>query len=180
MYNAVSVTEIKGYAMMQFSWMILRTFGMGKTKINSSKLAIKNDFLIPFVVSFWLVSIGNYTSESHLMRDRFNERVIKTQERLRKVMERASRIVHRCDPRHHVEGETFIQVTRLLQGFIQNEVDMNVDNTCRENCGAYQVAETYGCFKELYCAKQPKCSGKLLNCQFFDSDMWICPSVSFD
>lgn len=97
---------------------------------------------------------------------------------MQKVMERADRSVWRCDPRHHIEGETYITVTRLLQGYIENEVDMNNDNTCRENCQAYQFTETYSCYKELFCARQPKCSGKLLNCQFFDSDMWICPSVS--
>lgn len=30
LYNAISVTELKGYAMMQFSWMILRTYGRGE------------------------------------------------------------------------------------------------------------------------------------------------------
>lgn len=109
---------------------------------------------------------------------RFEERVEKTQLVMRKVMERADRSVWRCDPRHHIEGETYITVTRLLQGYIENEVDMNNDNTCRENCNAYQFTESYSCYKELFCARQPKCSGKLLNCQFFDSDMWICPSVS--
>ncbi|XP_055305104.1 uncharacterized protein LOC129569900 isoform X2 [Sitodiplosis mosellana] len=147
MYNAISIAELKGYAMMQFSWMILRTYGK-----------------------------GNFSKESHLMRERFEDRVQRTQLLMRKVMERASRSVWRCDPRHHIEGETFITVTRLLQGYIENEVDMNNDNTCRENCAAYQFAESYSCYKELFCARQPKCSGKLLNCQFFDSDMWICPS----
>ena len=112
------------------------------------------------------------------MRERFEDRVQRTQLLMRKVMERGSRSVWRCDPRHHIEGETFITVTRLLQGYIENEVDMNNDNTCRENCAAYQFTESYSCYKELFCARQPKCSGKLLNCQFFDSDMWICPSVS--
>lgn len=112
------------------------------------------------------------------MRKRFEERVQKTQLVMRKVMERADRSMWRCDPRHHIEGETYITVTRLLQGYIENEVDMNNDNTCRENCAAYQFSESYTCYKELFCARQPKCSGKLLNCQFFDSDMWICPSVS--
>ncbi|XP_031632298.1 uncharacterized protein LOC116346405 isoform X2 [Contarinia nasturtii] len=147
MYNAISIAELKGYAMMQFSWMILRTYGK-----------------------------GNFTKESHLMRQRFEDRVQKTQSLMRKVMERADRSVWRCDPRHHIEGETFITVTRLLQGYIENEVDMNNDNTCRENCAAYQFSESYSCYKELFCARQPKCNGKLLNCQFFDSDMWICPS----
>lgn len=125
-----------------------------------------------------LIFAGNFKSESQLLRESFNERTKKTQQVLQKVMERADRSVWRCDPTHHIEGETYETVTRLLQGFVVNEVDMNNDNTCRENCASYQFGETYGCFKDQFCARQPKCTGKLLNCQFFDSDMWICPSVS--
>lgn len=112
------------------------------------------------------------------MRERFNERTLRTQELLRKVMERTDRSVWRCDPSNHVEGETFIAITRLLQGYIENEVDMNTDNTCRENCAAYSFTESYGCYKDLYCARQQRCAGKLINCQFVDSDMSICPAVS--
>lgn len=33
MYNTIALTEIKGYAMMQFSWMLLRIYGRGKLNI---------------------------------------------------------------------------------------------------------------------------------------------------
>jgi hypothetical protein len=29
LYNAVAITELKGYAMMQFSWMLLRLYKRG-------------------------------------------------------------------------------------------------------------------------------------------------------
>jgi Domain of unknown function (DUF4803) len=29
-YNAISLTELKGYAMMQFSWMLLKMYGRGE------------------------------------------------------------------------------------------------------------------------------------------------------
>lgn len=118
-------------------------------------------------------------------------------------MEEASKILWRCDPVHHEEGgkcltvdnnvyikntqkinriffigKTYIAFTRLLQGYIENEVDMNDDNTCRENCAHYQVAKHHGCYKEQYCSRQPPCTGKILSCRYVDSDMWICPSVS--
>lgn len=32
------------------------------------------------------------------------------------------------------EGETFIQVTKLLQGYIENEVDMNPSQNCKSQC----------------------------------------------
>lgn len=149
LYATISLTELKGYAMMQFSWMLLKSYGK-----------------------------GNFTREAQLMRKSFEERARKTQALLHDVMVRADRQVWRCDPHEHVEGVTYEAVTRLLQGYIENEVDMNTDQTCRENCAAYTFAENRGCFKDMYCAKQPRCAGKILNCQFVDSDMWICPSVS--
>lgn len=136
--------------MMQFSWMLLKSYGK-----------------------------GNFSREAQLMRKSFEERARKTQSLLRDVMLNADRQVWRCDPHEHVEGVTYEAVTRLLQGYIENEVDMNTDQTCRENCAAYTFTENHGCFKDMYCAKQPRCSGKILNCQYVDSDMWICPSVRF-
>ncbi|XP_055682553.1 uncharacterized protein LOC129789617 isoform X2 [Lutzomyia longipalpis] len=147
MYSAISLTELKGYAMMQFSWMLLKTFGK-----------------------------GNYTQEAQLMRQRFENRTERTQELVKRVMERSELSVWRCDPDVHVEGETYEQFTRLLQGYIENEVDMNTDGTCKENCAAYTFTESHGCFKDLYCAQQPQCKGKIINCTYVDSDMWICPS----
>lgn len=149
MYTAVSLTELKAYAMMQFSWMLLRTY-----------------------------SVGNFSREAELMRQRFEARTLKTQQMLRRVMERADNSVWRCDPEAHVEGLTFERVTRLLQGYIENEVDMNTEGTCRETCSHYQATQSHTCFKELYCSKQPKCNGRVLHCQYVDSDMWICPAVS--
>uniref|UniRef100_U5EP73 Putative secreted protein n=1 Tax=Corethrella appendiculata TaxID=1370023 RepID=U5EP73_9DIPT len=149
LYNAVSITELKGYSMMQFSWMLLKTYGK-----------------------------GNFTKESELMRNNFEDRIEKTQAILQKVMERSDRDIWRCDPNKFIENENYLQITRLLQGYIENEVDMNSDSTCRENCGAYPVADIHGCYQDLYCAKQPKCTGKLYDCMYEDSDMWICPASS--
>ncbi|KAG5678259.1 hypothetical protein PVAND_007951 [Polypedilum vanderplanki] len=148
LYNAITMTELKGYAMMQFSYMLLKTYGR-----------------------------GNYTQESLLMRKNFEKRAAKSQELMQKVMERSDRILWRCDPNTHSEGSTYLQITKLLQGYIENEVDLNRDAGCWETCSHYQLTESYGCFKDLYCSRQPKCSGKLLFCTFVDADMWICPAA---
>jgi hypothetical protein len=78
-----------------------------------------------------------------------------------------------------IAGETFAQVTKLLQGYIENEVDMNTDGTCRDNCAYYSLASRHGCYKDLYCVKQWPCNGRILDCQYIDSDMWVCPAVSY-
>jgi len=104
------------------------------------------------------------------MRKNFERRATKAQELMQKVLERADRSLWRCDPNTHKEGSSYLQITRLLQGYIENEVDLNRDGGCWETCSHYQLTESYGCFKDLYCSKQPKCSGKLLFCTFVVSN----------
>lgn len=74
--------------------------------------------------------------------------------------------------------ETYTELKQLFQGYIVNEVDLNDQNTCKENCGYYAYSRVYGCYQDQFCAKQQQCKGKILNCEYIDSDMWICPSVS--
>ncbi|CAH2048299.1 unnamed protein product, partial [Iphiclides podalirius] len=145
MYNTISLTEIKGYAMMQFSWMLLRIYGK-----------------------------GNFTQEASLTRQRYGERSARTATAAKNALAMARRDLYRCDPPAHKEGETYAEVTRLLQGYIENEVDMNAEGTCRDNCGYYTLAESHGCFKDQFCTKQPKCKGRIIDCQYIDSDMWVC------
>ena len=35
---------------------------------------------------------------------------------------------------------------------------------------AYNYAESSSCFKDLFCAKQKKCNGRIFDCQFFNAD----------
>lgn len=109
---------------------------------------------------------------------KFKERTNKTFDIAKNAMKQASREYWKCDPRKYVKGETYEELTELLQGYIINEVDMNSDNTCRENCGEYQYAKMYGCFKNLFCRQQRPCKGKILNCRYVDSDMEVCMAVS--
>lgn len=55
---------------------------------------------------------------------------------------------------------------------------MNYEQSCMKNCAYYEVADHRSCFGDQFCAKQRICNGRILNCQFFDSDMRICQSVS--
>ncbi|XP_026327753.1 uncharacterized protein LOC113236030 isoform X2 [Hyposmocoma kahamanoa] len=147
MYNTISLTEIKGYAMMQFSWMLLRIYGK-----------------------------GNFTQEASLTRQRYTERTAQTATAARSALFMAKRDLYRCDPAIHQEGETYAQITRLLQGYIENEVDMNTEATCRDNCAYYTLAESHDCFKDQYCSKQKRCMGRIIDCNYIDSDMWVCPA----
>ncbi|XP_069676227.1 uncharacterized protein [Periplaneta americana] len=150
LYNSVAITELKGYAMMQFSWMLLR-----------------------------LYEKGNFTVESELMHERYQERIIQKVAALKEAMKTAERAMWRCDPRRHSEGQTYIEVTRLLQGHIQNEGDMNSENTCKQNCAYYSYARSHGCYDNLFCPyQQQSCNGELKNCEFITSHIWVCQEDS--
>uniref|UniRef100_A0A182SFA4 Uncharacterized protein n=1 Tax=Anopheles maculatus TaxID=74869 RepID=A0A182SFA4_9DIPT len=151
LYESIAMTELKGYIMMQFSYALLKVQGK-----------------------------GNFTEESQARRNELQTRMSRAQQLMQSVMRQTSGEYWRCDPERgtHRENTTYVQFTRLLQGYIENEVDMNTDNTCRETCDHYQYGhEQHQCYKELYCSKQPKCAGRIYDCEYIDSDMWICPAA---
>jgi hypothetical protein len=65
-----------------------------------------------------------------------------------------------CDPKVHKDGQTFVRITNLLQGHIENEIDLNAQGSCRKTCEPYNFAKPQSCYKELFCAKQSPCNGK--------------------
>ncbi|KAI9581954.1 hypothetical protein GQX74_011449 [Glossina fuscipes] len=147
LYSDIALTELKGYTMMEFSWMMLRIYGK-----------------------------GNFTQESELMREGYHQRTERTVRLLREVMNRADRIVWRCDPQMYKLGQTYEEVTRLIQGYIENEVDMNHNRECWRTCEDYEYSKSEGCFKDKFCARQERCTGHIHNCRYVDSDMFICQS----
>jgi len=51
---------------------------------------------------------------------------------------------------------------------------MNPSQNCKSQCGAYNYAESSSCYKDLFCAKQPQCAGRIFDCQFYNADAWVC------
>lgn len=147
LYNTAVITELKAYAMVQFSYMLLRLYDK-----------------------------GNFTNEAEVMREKFLQRTRETTESMRDALSRASRKLWICDPKKFVKGKNYLEITELLQGYIQNEVDLNDQGTCRENCAEYKYTKSHSCYMNLYCKQQRRCNGKVINCRFVDSDSQVCPA----
>merc|ERR1719167_1850656 len=147
LYNIVALTELKGYAMLQFSYMILR--------INEK---------------------GNFTAEAEAAKQNFEDEATEKLMAVKTVLPQLERLYRRCDPVKHVEGQTFLKVKGFMQGYIENEVDMNERGTCNSKCSEYSFTENKGCFKDQFCAKQKKCSGRIFDCEFYHADAWVCMS----
>lgn len=173
LFNAIAIADLRGYSMMQFSWMLLKAYGKGEFIHYGGKYTLREWFS--------LVVIGNFVTEANLMRRRFEDRTNQARLLLQQIMEQASREYWRCDPERsqHKEGESFVQITRLLQGYVENEVNLNRNDTCRKDCAYYSSdVKQAQCKKDMYCTKQLICSGKIYDCEFIDSAMWICPAAN--
>lgn len=149
LYSTVTLAEIKGYSMIQFSYMLLRLYNQG----------------------------ANFTDEMELMKQQYAVRTSETVRAVRTAMAFAPRDLWMCDPAHSKLDETYTQLTELFQGYIVNEVDLNRQSTCKENCAYYSYSKVHGCYKDLFCAQQRSCNGNVIHCQYVDSDMWVCPAA---
>lgn len=149
LYQSVALTEIKGYSMIQFSYMLLKLYGA-----------------------------GNFTKEIQIVKDRYEERTNAAIVTIKESMKNASRNLWKCDPKTHTAGQTYEEITKLIQGYLQNEVDLNDKGECWGNCAAYSYTRSHGCYDTKFCGKQPLCNGKILHCKFVDSDMTVCKSGS--
>lgn len=148
LYALLTLTDAKGYAMMQFSWMLLRLYGK-----------------------------GSYVTETEKARIDFERRMTEKAEAAQNVLSNLTNWMWKCDtPRsEQVENETYIQFTELLQGYVVNEVDLNQDNTCKESCSAYSNSQEKGCFGNQLCAQSRRCSsGRIYNCGFIEADSNVC------
>ncbi|XP_034484623.1 uncharacterized protein LOC117789658 [Drosophila innubila] len=151
LYAYIALTQLKAYTLMESGIVILRLVGKEKGP--------------------------QYTKHT---RWDYGNRTEIVYNALRKAMEGRNQIVWRCDPKEHIPKVTYEEVTRLLQGYIENEVDLSSDGSCTETCGYYQNARSEGCFESgsKFCGQQPKCSGNVYNCQSDDFDMTVCQAPS--
>ncbi|XP_041675251.1 uncharacterized protein LOC108111250 [Drosophila eugracilis] len=147
LYVDYIILELKAHALVEWSWMYLRKRGQSGS-----------------------------TEEELANRGAYKRRTPDTLSKIKDLMSQADRTVWRCDPKRHLSGITYEEVTRLLQGYVVNEVDLNSDGTCSRDCGYYKSAKTEGCFDNKFCAEQPKCSGGLYDCRYVESDMEVCKS----
>ncbi|XP_068146560.1 uncharacterized protein [Drosophila tropicalis] len=151
LFVKVSLTELKAYTVVEFSWITLRSQGL-----------------------------GNYSEEISLMRQNRKSRLNLSRLVLNQIMSDSQRVYWRCDPDGgYILGKTYDEITRLLQGYLENEVNLNENQQCWSTCNDYYDTQQLGCYQpeEEYCGKQKKCNGRLYNCRYIDSDMWICPGA---
>ncbi|KAH8302664.1 hypothetical protein KR044_009324 [Drosophila immigrans] len=147
LYKDTALTELKAYIIFEYLLLIRRVSGQDDLISDTNKIRL------------------NYKNISEDALDT-----------LITTMGKADRVLWRCDPEKHVPQVTYDEVTRLLQGYIENEVDLNSDGSCSESCPDYRNSTRMGCFEQKFCSQQPQCLGRLHDCQFVDSVLSVCQS----
>ncbi|XP_017130381.1 uncharacterized protein LOC108148045 isoform X2 [Drosophila elegans] len=118
---------------------------------------------------------GSIEDESRFRRA-YKRRTPSTLPRIMDLMSRADRSVWSCDSREHY---TYTEVTRLLQGYIANEVDLSPYGTCWSDCAHYKSIKSEGGFDDNLNFEQPKCSGRVYDCRSVESNMKVCSAEYF-
>ncbi|XP_065200277.1 uncharacterized protein LOC135831598 [Planococcus citri] len=145
-FNSLRMVQVKGIIMTEFSYMILSLYTSGDYK--------------------------EYADEFH---DTMIKRLNKQAQVANEVMKKADNSLWKCDPDQYVFNKTYIEVTRLIQGYIQNEIELSHDRNCFDGCGYYSYVNKPGCSnQDSLCKQQPKCNGRVFDCRLVDEDMNIC------
>lgn len=150
LFTKIALVEIKAFIMMEFSYMTLHNLGR-----------------------------GNFTKELSLMRSKHDQRVQHSQGLLANIVARSRRVYLRCDPEPWQSGlgKSYDHVSRLLQGYVANEINFNSKESCFDTCEDYEDAVITSCSGEdEFCKKQPKCSGRFHSCRFIAADLSVCQS----
>lgn len=184
-YHDISTAELKAYALIQLAYMFYTVYNRGKYNGGSCfNLNLLGFALFAIIYLFICRLVGSFRKEAKALRTKYLEHTQQTQENVRNYLAYSKRDIWRCDPNHYTIG-TYEEVTNFLNGYVDNEVNLNQDDTCQTTCEDYKVTENYGCFDGTYCAQKTAgserdratCKGKVVNCEFLGADLNICSSV---
>ena len=104
LYTLIALTDIKGYMMVQFSYAVFKMYG--------------HDSL---------------TMEFDITRTNFKKNVLYKISHSKEILDKASKIYWICDSKTPIENVNYVRLTKLLQGYLENEVDMNSRGSCKDN-----------------------------------------------
>lgn len=77
---------------------------------------------------------------------------------------------------------SYHQITRFIQGYVDNEINLNAEKSCWSSCADFRQTTNFGCQPNTVCAAQhidsaaTRCNGTIYNCEELDNDLTICPS----
>lgn len=77
-------------------------------------------------------------------------------------------------------GANVVNVTKFLQGYVENEVALNAEGSCTLTCADYRRTRVSNCMPGSLCEtnQQRRCNGALRECHGIADSLDICLAVS--
>lgn len=95
-----------------------------------------------------------------------------------------SRVIWSCD--NFSSNESYTQLTNFIQGYVDNEINLNADGSCAPYCSDFKATKNYGCKTGTLCAanyldhNKTRCMGSVRDCDYFGPSFTYCSNVSND
>jgi len=124
---------------------------------------------------------GAFKQKSDDYRKIFLERYSFIQGNTKSLLEKATKRKWTCDKNNL--PATYFQITRFIQGYVDNEINLNPDQSCTQTCSDYSRTQSYGCHRDTLCGQThidpvtSRCNGTIYNCDFVGEDLAACAST---
>ncbi|KAI4457295.1 hypothetical protein MML48_8g00010323 [Holotrichia oblita] len=151
LFNKIALTQIKGYAIVQFSYAILE-----------------------------IQEKGHYLVESQLANANIRKTLRELVRETIRATAKLPRDYWRSDPEDYIRGENYLEISGLLQGYVVNEKLLNKNGRCWGRCETFKESNPIKCQKDSICNQLTRCNGKLYSCRSLSTmDMQIClPTIN--
>lgn len=151
------------------------------------------------------IVLESYSEQMQILRTTFHERFSRIREITKNVLKTASKAVWKCDVtinnskyaspadaiafittvcRLFTVYSSYTEITNFLQGFVDNEANLNADASCTATCADYRETRHFQCQSGSLCDRgindhdTAKCNGVMRHCEEIDnSELNICETV---
>ncbi|XP_031638450.1 uncharacterized protein LOC116350692 [Contarinia nasturtii] len=153
-YKDVRAALLKTYMLTQLSHMLININNKGSNVVSSQR---------PYYV-----------------KDELDLRVDLIRRNVKNLLKIAKRDSWVCDRFPYVHVDEYIQVTKFLQGYVDNELNFNQEDTCKNTCEDFTNTNHVRCADKTLCAQNRNtdlvvCNGQIRDCQEIPSeDVEVC------
>ncbi|XP_031617015.1 uncharacterized protein LOC116336929 [Contarinia nasturtii] len=155
LYRDIQSGFLKSYITAQMSYMILSYYNSG--------------------------ALENYSEQVDILRTTFQQRFSDLRQIATRFLKKSDKTVWKCDTIVNNVFSSYTEISNFLQGFVDNEANLNSDASCSGVCSNFRKTAHFQCQSGSLCDsrvndhEQAKCSGIIRDCQSIDdSDVNIC------
>ncbi|XP_055307895.1 uncharacterized protein LOC129572010 isoform X2 [Sitodiplosis mosellana] len=130
-------------------------------------------------LSHMLININNkgnnFSSTSYYVKDELFRRVDLIKRNVKNLLKIAKRDSWVCDRFPYLHADGYTQVIKFLQGYIDNELNLNQEDTCQNNCEDFTSTRHVRCADKTLCTQNRNdelvvCNGKIRDCTEIPSE----------